>query len=174
VRRRVTAVLLALAWLAMAAPDALAQNPGGWMHFSHDAGRFTVLVPARPTESSRNESGTAVSTFRAVHGPMVFAIVIVDYPPSAYDVEDRLGSERDGFLTGSKGRLRAERRTSHRRGSTDLPGLEFTSDAPERDANYRCRVFLDGDRVYFLLAGSPKGHDATVDMARFLDSFQVR
>ena len=170
-RRKPFAVCILLA-LGIA---AWAQNGGeGWSRYSNDGGKFSVMVPTQPQEGSKTEKGVLLHTFQMVQPPRLFIVLYSDYPEADLRLETsvRLRAERDGFLKGiSEGKLVSEREFKFMRGSTELPALEFTSEAPK--VNYKTMVILDGQRVYFICAGGLKGNDSTREFERFLGSFAL-
>ena len=170
-RRKPFAVCVLLA-LGIA---AWAQNGGdGWSKYSNEGGKFSVLVPGQPEEGSRTEKGVLLHTFQVVQSPRMYMVLYSDYPEADLRVEtpERLRAERDGFLKGtSDGKLISEREFKFKRGSTELPALEFTSESAK--AIYKVMVILDGQRVYFVGTGGLKGNDSTREFERFLGSFAL-
>jgi hypothetical protein len=154
---------------------AVAQTSSdGWSKYSSDAGKFSVLVPAAPEESSATENGVQLHTFKILQRPRMYMVLYSDYPDAdlALDTPTRLKAERDGFLKGvSGGKLVSEREFKFKRGATELPALEFTAETP--NTTYKSLVILDGRRVYFICAGSIKGNDSTAQFERFLGSFAL-
>jgi hypothetical protein len=154
---------------------AWAQNGGdGWSRYSNEGGKFSVLVPAQLEEGSKTEKGVLLHTFQVVQAPRMYMVLYSDYPEADLKVEtpERLKAERDGFLKGtSDGKLISEREFKFKRGSTELPALEFTSESPK--AIYKVMVILDGQRVYFVGTGGLKGNDSTREFERFLGSFSL-
>jgi hypothetical protein len=170
-RRKLFAVCILLA-LGIA---ALAQNGGDdWSKYSNEGGKFSVLVPAQPEEGSKTEKGVLLHTFQIIQSPRMYMVLYSDYPEADLKVETsaRLRAERDGFLKGtSDGKLISEREFKFRKGSTELPALEFSSETPK--AIYKILVILDGQRVYFVGTGGLKGNDSTREFERFLGSFAL-
>lgn len=146
----------------------------GWSKYSNDAGKFSMLVPGTPVESSSTEKGVLLHTFKVLQRPRLYLVIYSDYPDADLELKPstRLDAERDGFLKGlSNGKLVSEREITFKRGDTELPALEFTAETDS--VNYKSVVVLDGHRVYFACAGSIKGNDSTSEFERFLGSFTL-
>ena len=146
----------------------------GWSRYSHDGGKFSVMLPAAPEESSSTEKGVLLHTFKIIQRPRMYMVIYSDYPNAdlKLEISTRLKAERDGFLNGvSDGKLISEREFKFKRGNTELPALEFTSETS--NVTYKSLVILDERRVYFVCAGSVKGNDSTSQFERFLGSFTL-
>jgi len=93
----------------------------------------------------------------------------VDYDPDFnFSVQSELEANRDKFVSGVKGTLI---------GTTKIvlngyPGIEFTAETDQ--VFFKSRVYIVGRRPYQLIAGTYKGQDESNNVARFLDSFQVK
>jgi hypothetical protein len=163
----VLALALGIAALAQPAAD-------GWSKYSNDAGRFSVSLPGQPDEGASTQNGVQLHTFKVVQRPRMYMVIYSDYPDADLQLETtkRLNAERDGFLKGvSDGQLVSERQLKFKRGNSELPALEFTSETS--NVTYKSLVILDGRRVYFVCAGSIKGNDSTTQFERFLGSFTL-
>jgi hypothetical protein len=143
-----------------------------WSKYSNDGGKFSVVMPAAPEESSSSEKGVLLHTFKIIQRPRMYMVIYSDYPDAdlKLEISTRLKAERDGFLRGvGDGKLVSEREFKFKRGNTELPALEFTSET--NTVTYKSLVILDERRVYFVCAGSVKGNDSTSQFERFLGSF---
>jgi len=146
----------------------------GWSKYSNNPGKFSVLLPGQPDESSDTEKGVLLHTIKVIQRPRMYMVIYSDYPDADLQMETsaRLKAERDGFLKGvSDGKLISEREFKFKRGSTELPALEFTSETA--NVTYKSLVILDGRRVYFVCTGAIKGNDSTAEFERFLGSFTL-
>jgi hypothetical protein len=149
-------------------------SDSGWSKYSNDAGKFSMLVPGTPEESSSTEKGVILHTFKVLQRPRLYLVIYSDYPDADLELKTstRLAAERDGFIKGlTNGKLISEREITFKRGNTELPALEFTAETD--NVNYKSLVVLDGRRVYFACAGSIKGNDSTSEFERFLGSFTL-
>lgn len=146
----------------------------GWSKYTNDSGKFSMLVPATPEETSSTAKGVLLHTFKVLQRPRLYLVIYSDYPDADLELKTstRLAAERDGFIKGlTDGKLVSEREITFKRGNTDLPALEFTAET--ETVNYKSVVVLDGHRVYFACAGSIKGNDSTSEFERFLGSFTL-
>lgn len=162
-------------WLWVIAAG-LAQTAGdpGWVKYSNQEGKFSALFPVQPQESSTTEKGVVVHLIQVMQRPRAYMVVYSVYTPAdlLMEMSARLKAEREGFLKGiDNGQLVSEREFKFKRGSQELPALEFTAEGPK--VNYKCIVIIDGVRVYLVGFGSVKGNDSAVPMARFLESFTL-
>jgi hypothetical protein len=149
-------------------------NNAAWSKYSNDTGKFSMLVPGTPEESSSTTKGVMLHTFKVLQRPRLYLVIYSDYPDADLELKTstRLAAERDGFIKGlSNGKLISEREITFKRGDAELPALEFTAETD--NVNYKSVVVLDGHRVYFACAGSIKGNDSTSDFERFLGSFSL-
>lgn len=146
----------------------------GWSKYTNDSGKFSMLVPGTPEETSSTAKGVLLHTFKVLQRPRLYLVIYSDYPDADLELKTstRLAAERDGFIKGlTDGKLVSEREITFKRGNTDLPALEFTAET--ETVNYKSVVVLDGHRVYFACAGSIKGNDSTSEFERFLGSFTL-
>ena len=146
---------------------------GGWVSFSSEEGRFSVLMPETPVDKAE--------TTESAHGPYtthlfivrdttsVYLIGWVDYDPSFnFNRQAELEANRDNFVKGVKATLINSR-------SVTLDGyqaLEFTAETA--DTIFKSRVYMVGRRPYQLVAGTSKGFDDSRNVSRFFESFKVR
>ena len=148
-----------------------AMDTSGWIKFSNDLGRFSVLVPTAPTEKSEtkeSEHGPFTTHLFIVRGATVYLIGWVDYDPSFnFNRQAELEANRDNFVKGLNATLLTTRTTT----IDGYSALEFTAETPEKI--FKSRVLLVGRRPYQLVIGSPKGSDDTANVNRFFNSFKV-
>ncbi len=154
--------------------SAFAQQPNsGWIRYSNDPGRFSVLLPTSPEEGTSEEKNVTLHTFTLKQTGIIYLIVFSDYPDAdlKLDMDTRLAGERDAFLKTLNATLISEKRFTASRGAAQIPATEFTADNPS--GTFKCKVFIDGRRMYMLGIGNRKGVDSAAEAARFLDSFQL-
>ncbi|HEU4933576.1 MAG TPA: hypothetical protein VFT48_15935 [Pyrinomonadaceae bacterium] len=151
-----------------------AMDASGWIKFSNDLGRFSVLVPTPPTEKSEtkdSEHGPFTTHLFIVRGSPaspVYLIGWVDYDPSFnFNRQAELEANRDNFVKGLNATLLSTRTTT----IDGYSALEFTAETP--DKIFKSRVLLVGRRPYQIVIGSPKGTDDTANVNRFFNSFKV-
>jgi hypothetical protein len=192
--KRFLAILFVTLWLSLAAsaqehtrrtPTAPARptptparaaaaepDPGGWVRFKSDLGRFSILVPALPEETKEttpSDHGPYTTYLFITREPSyVYLIGWVDYDPSFnFNRQKELEANRDNFVKGVKATL-----TSSQSMQVDgFPVVEFTCDTTER--TFHSRVFMVGRRPYQIVIGYPKGQSEIAPIAKFFNSFKV-
>ena len=145
---------------------------GGWVSFTSEEGRFSVLMPETPTDKAETTDST--------HGPYtthlfvvrdttsVYLIGWVDYDPSFnFNRQAELEANRDNFVKGINAKLLATRPTM----IDGYAAIEFTAETDDRI--FKSRVYMVGRRPYQIVIGSPKGQDDSVNVNRFFNSFKV-
>lgn len=144
----------------------------GWVKFTSETGRFSVLMPEIPQEKTE--------TVDSAHGPYtthlfivkdttsVYLIGWVDYDSSFnFNRQAELEANRDNFVKGIKATLLNTRPTN----IDGYSAIEFTAETGDRI--FRSRVYMVGRRPYQIVIGSPKGVDDTASVERFFNSFKV-
>jgi hypothetical protein len=154
---------------------SLAQTTdAGWTTYKSNDGKFSVVFPIQPEESSSVDKSVTLHTYKVLQRPRIYIVIYSDYPDAdlALDTATRIKAERDGFVKGlTNATVIAERQFSFKRGNSELPALEFTSETAT--VTYKSLIILDGRRVYFVCAGSIKGNDSAAQFERFLGSFAL-
>jgi hypothetical protein len=148
-------------------------DSSGWVKFSSDEGRFSVMMPETPTDKAE--------TVDSAHGPYtthlfivrdttsVYLIGWVDYDPSFnFNRQAELEANRDNFVKGISATLVSTRPTT----IDGYSALEFTCETADRI--FKSRVYMVGRRPYQIVIGSPKGQDDTASVNKFFNSFKVR
>jgi len=166
-RKLFPACLLLLACVAAAGQ---AQAP--WQKFTSEEGRFSVLMPGKPSpekETKQSPHGPYTTYLFSARGDaQVFLVGWVDYAPTfRFDVQKEIEANRDNFVKAVKGNLV---------GTTPIklgthPGVEFTAETEQ--VVYRSRVYVVGRRPYQLVAARVKGTDEPSDVNRFFSSFEI-
>jgi hypothetical protein len=148
-----------------------AMDTSGWIKFTNDEGRFSVLVPDTPTEKKEttpSQHGPYTTHLFIVRGATVYLIGWVDYDPSFnFNRQAELEANRDNFVKGLGATLLTSRATV----ISGYSAIEFTAETPEKI--FKSRVLLVGRRPYQIVIGSPKGQDDTPNVNRFFSSFKV-
>jgi hypothetical protein len=152
---------------AAAEPD-----PGGWVRFKSDLGRFSILVPTLPEETketTQSDHGPYTTYLFITREPSyVYLIGWVDYDPSFnFNRQKELEANRDNFVKGVKATLTS----SHAMQVDGYPVVEFTCDTTER--TFHSRVFMVGRRPYQIVIGYPKGQSELAPITKFFNSFKV-
>ena len=189
--KRFLAILLATLWLSLAAsaqehtrrpptaparptptPARAVDPDDGWVRFSSELGRFSVLVPVAPEETKEttpSDHGPYTTyLFIAREPSFVYLVGWVDYDPSFnFNRQKELEANRDNFVKGVKATLTSTQ-------SLRVDGysvIEFTADTVER--TFHSRVYMVGRRPYQIVIGYPKGQSELAPIAKFFNSFKV-
>ena len=154
-------------------PSVPVTDASGWVKFTSDAGRFSVLMPEIPTDKTE--------TVNSEHGPYtthlfvvrdttnVYLIGWVDYDPSFnFNRQSELEANRDNFVKGISAKLLSTRTFN----IDGYPALEFSAETDDRV--FKSRVYMVGRRPYQIVIGSPKDSDESASLNRFFNSFKVR
>lgn len=150
-------------------------NAAGWVRFTSELGRFSVLMPETPTEKT--------DTTPSEHGPYtthlfitrdkitnnVYLIGWVDYDPSFnFNKQSELAANRDNFVKGIEARLVSTRPLQ----IDGYQALEFVAETAER--TFKSRVYMVGRRPYQIVIGYQKDQEDALTTNRFFNSFKVR
>ena len=153
-------------------PPRTAIDSAGWVKFTSDAGRFSVMMPETPedkvetTDSAHGPYTTHLFIVR--NKPNVYLIGWVDYDPSFnFNRQAELEANRDNFVKGISAKLINSRPTV----IDGYSAIEFTAETDE--LVFKSRVYMVGRRPYQIVIGSPKGQDDTANVNRFFNSFKI-
>jgi hypothetical protein len=154
-------------------PAANVADASGWVRFTSDDGRFSVLMPEAPEDKAE--------TVQSEHGPYtthlfivrdttsVYLIGWVDYDPSFnFNRQSEMDANRDNFVKGIQAKLVSTRSLT----IDGYPALEFTAETADRI--FKSRVYMVGRRPYQIVIGSPKDLDDSANLNRFFNSFKIR
>ena len=170
----------ALPWLivfclALAAPTLAAT---AWTAFKSEDGRFQILLPGAPTTDNDATEGAA-----QVHDMVfdlgtggVYRLKVTDHPAGWGDERpkgERLQELQDQLMAGMPGAQILSAKTITQ---GEWQGRTFSFSTDGGKLVHRARLYLVGDRLYFLdaavAASAAKGKTA-VGVARFLASFKI-
>lgn len=142
--------------------------------FASVAGRFAVELPGKPRESVK----TLPDGEKAYHFAMPISRELVFFV-GYLDVEEKFIKGKDpqerlkAFLTGSRRGAKIEDDTEIALGANKVPGRTYWVEA-EKGFYVRERLYLDGNRIYWLYVGA---EDKTIltsrDAERFFASFRI-
>jgi len=166
-------------WLTLTIPltlgSALAGDTKGWEPFTSKEHGFSILMPGKPLENTQNVKSPVgqleVTTFFADHGKDAAVMIsVTQYPESAlkFGPAKLLDSARDGAVSSSKGKLKAE--TKITLGAHQ--GRDLTIESDTR-GHMRTRIFLVGSRLIQTMAIGPKGYPQSKEATTFLDSLKL-
>jgi hypothetical protein len=150
-------------------------NDAGWVRFTSEFGRFTVLMPEIPTdktETTPSEHGpytTHLFITRDAANGNVYLIGFVDYDPSFnFNKQSELAANRDNFVKGIKATLISTRPLT----IDGYQALEFVAEVGDRV--FKSRVYMVGRRPYQIGIGYAKDQEDPLTTNRFFNSFKVR
>lgn len=167
-------ILAVLPLLLLAALNARAQTPAGWVKFSPPTPHFNVLLPSQPKEDVKTSEGangpfTTYTYMTASPEREIYMVGWVDYDPKfKFGVQAELEANRDNFVKNIKARLVST--TPIKLGTH--PGIEFKA-AVDGKADIFSRVYIVGRRPFQLIFVSPLGLDSAAARERFFSSFKL-
>jgi hypothetical protein len=167
-------ILAVLSIVLLAALNARAQTPDGWVKFSPAGSPFTVMLPSEPKESkqtaeSPNGPYTTYLFTSVTNDHEIYLVGWVDYDPKFnFGVQAELEANRDNFVNNVKAKLLST--TPIKLGTH--PGIEFRAEL-EGKADIVSRVYIVGRRPYQLITVTPTGLDSSADRKRFFSSFKL-
>ena len=155
------------------ASNPTTEDSSGWVRFTSERGRFSVLMPELPSTETP-------TTTQSEHGPYtthlfisrvpksVFLIGWVDYDPTFnFNRQQELEANRDNFVKGVKATLMDSRGLT----IDGYPAIEFIAETADR--RFKSRVYMVGRRPYQIVVASLKTEDDSVSVNRFFNSFKV-
>lgn len=161
-------------------PADKASDFSGWIPYSSDEGRFSVLTPTvfnQNTETTPTDAGdirflrfTAQPDFRRIN------IIVVSLMPEALiagrNPMGLLQGTREGVIGQFQGTVNAERQMT----LDGKAGLEMKLSGISQgmSVSVLSRVFLSGSSLYQLYAICEKGHEDEAAARHFLDSFKLK
>lgn len=150
-------------------------NDAGWVRFTSELGRFSVLMPEIPqgkTETTPSEHGPYTTHLFVVRDKVkdnVYLIGWVDYDPSFnFNKQSELAANRDNFVKGIKATLVNTRPLT----IDGYQALEFVAQTSEM--TFKSRVYMVGRRPYQIVIGYPKDQEDALTTNRFFNSFKIR
>ena len=151
-------------------PNGIPSNT--WSTFTSEAGRFSVLMPGKPSDTSKTVDSQpgpyTTHLFVLRNGANVFVVGWVDYDPRFnFERQTELEANRDNFVRNLKATLVETRNVK----IDGYQAIEFTAETDDRI--FRSRVYLVGRRPYQIIIGSPKNVDDSVKINKFFNSFKV-
>ena len=163
--------------LVALSPLALSAQEKKDAPFVSKAGKFSVALPAKPSEKSRKikvgDREQDLHVFSVEQKDRAYVVTYIDYPKGT------IGDDKDKFLAGVvernvgllKGKVAAEEKITL--GKAKHPGRDVRVDLPDKKQLYRARVFLVGDRVYQIVVLGPEEFVKGKEIDEYLKSFEV-
>jgi len=171
-------ILTVVAFSTAFGQDPAAAERATWENFSCSEGRFTFLVPTKPTVTNRELNSKVgkltLYSYTSGNGVALFIGTFGDYPNAADDSDEAeriLDSVRNGVIRGASAQLVSEKSMRVK----GHPGRELTGTArvEEMDVIYTWRIFLVNRRLYQLTAATLSTNANHPDLTKFLNSFEL-
>jgi hypothetical protein len=148
-----------------------------WKEFTSDEGRFSVLLPRTPRQTTETVDAPAGEidehTFTTIYGSITYVVSYSDYPQNLTTGDTRavLDSLRDSAVTSFNGKLLSERSIS----LNGHPGRELKIQVSDDagTAIARFRIFLVRNRLYYLYTLAPEERSPSPSVDKFLNSFKL-
>ena len=153
-------------------PNNVADS-SGWVRFTSEAGRFSVLMPELPNaetpQTTPSEHGPYTTHLFITRTPTsVYLIGWVDYDPNFnFNRQQELEANRDNFVKGVQATLMDSRALT----IDGYNAIEFIAETDTR--RFKSRVYMVGRRPYQIVIASQKTEDDPVSTSRFFNSFKV-
>jgi hypothetical protein len=165
---------------ARSKPPTIENNSSAWREFSSDKGRFSVLMPGRPTTKriSIPVEGLQIDMHMdSLKTTIRYSVSYYDLPVKVDDpdeIKKFLQNTKQGGISGVHGRLLEDREIKLGK----YPGYYVALVTPD-DSVLRSKSFLVGQRFYQVTINTPRepvpGKSRIFQdvAARFLDSFKL-
>jgi hypothetical protein len=59
----------------------------GWSKYSNGAGKFSMVVPGTPEETSSTAKGVLLHTFKVLQRPRLYLVIYSDYPDADLELK---------------------------------------------------------------------------------------
>ena len=145
-----------------------------WIEFSQERGAFSLMFPDKPTERffpHNTEKGpTRSPLYEVTKDDIKYSFTYMDYP---FSVEEK---ERDKLLD-----MGAEAGITQVGGKVVSNAAISLNGYPGREVKgemqgivYRSRVYLVGQRIYFMIVWLPSSQPMSENATKFLESFKLK
>ena len=165
-RKTVFALLVSLLVTANAAAQSNQTEQTGWEEFAPEGGRFSILFPNKPVESTTTKTNYTLHSFTALAGRGTYVASYADYQQIKLEPAAFLIANRDRFIKSMQAKLVSSREITVE-GHT---GIEFIGENPA--ATIKSQLFLVGNRLFQTATMVYKDVDYTTYVNRFFDSFK--
>jgi hypothetical protein len=174
----VIAVTAAILGIALFLQRDELTGKASWKEFTSQEGRFSILLPRTPRQTTETVD-TPVGeidehTFTTIHGNITYIVSYGDYPQNALSAGNPqaiLDSFGDGAVTSIEGKLLSKR-------SISLDGylgrelkIKIADDSDTAIA--QIRIYLVGNRLYYIYTLAPEERASSPSVDEFLDSFKL-
>jgi hypothetical protein len=150
-----------------------------WKEFSSTKGRFSVLMPGSPTADHDTEDypgAGEIGLFSYIlRAPSAeYAVIHSDFPNTfiqKMSADQFLDMARDEILLRFGGWLASEKKVML---DNKHPGRELEMTVEEEHITVLSRLYVVGQRIYYVMVAMPSTAMSVQDAARFLNSFKLR
>lgn len=172
-----SAAMAVLRWccIVLAAIAAGCYPALDWREVTSKDGGFSVLLPARAHDASRQLSGVvghpAMHLLSASAAGAIFGVGYVDLSDSE-QIPPAVAALRDGLVRNIQGTIVSEQNLMN----GAIAGLEFTAKGSTGEAQMalKARLLVSGARIYQLAVIQRAGTVSTADVEMFFESFGLR
>lgn len=148
------------------------EETGGWTKVTSKDGGFSVLMPKQPTKSSQEVNTKAGPTtlhmYMVEYPSMAYAVMYNSVPGTIADPEESLDRARDGAVKSFGGVLVTDRKIT----LEGNPGREVRVKGG-KDMMITFRHYVVGNKLYQLMVSYPEGYDASDQVKKFMNSFEL-
>jgi hypothetical protein len=142
--------------------------------FASKEGRFKVLMPGTPKESTEEVRGITLNSFTLKEADGFYGVVYADMPIAAdakvEDLQKLLDSMRDGMLSKTHATLVRESKITLK---ATYPGREIEVTRPVEKLFARSRLYIVGTRFYQVTVIGTTDYVHSDNATKFLDSLSV-
>ena len=170
---------IGLAIIASLSFTAALRAEDKWETFTSKAGKYSILLPAKPTEAEQkfDSNGVELTMHTAIVAPnndLVYLVAYNEYPEAAIagaDKEALLDGVREGDVKTFGGKLASEKKITL--GKEKNPGREILLEKPDESRVYRSRAYFAGNRLYQIVIIAAKDVATNKETDKYFDSFKL-
>ena len=149
-----------------------------WKEFKPKNGKFTVKMPGKPKDISRDIDVGGDKVKANIHavevGPTgAYLVSWTDFPEGLIDQDNiatHLDGVQNGVVTSGKGKVLSQKTVKVQK---KYVGRDVNYTVPNINGTGRVRIFFVGDRLYQIMALGDKTFMDSDDIDTFFDSFAL-
>lgn len=151
-----------------------------WQEYQSQVGRYSVLMPGRPSEQTQAVNSAVgpldmhVSSVEDRSG--AYLVMYVDYPADLIR-SDQANEILDGAVQGAVANVNGQLVRQQNFPLGAVPGREIEFEAPAQGnqpaTRIKVRYFLTNDRLYQVMVVAQQSQGLLADTQKFLDSFNL-
>lgn len=161
-------LVVAAFFLSLFNKPAETSQPYHWRTITSQDGRFTAIFPGEPKSRTRNALFFKLHALAFDSRKTEYLVAYMDYPPKLHvrPTKQAYDGARNGAL-GKDGKLLAEKSMA----IEGFPGREIQVE--KKGEFSMARYFLDGNRLYQIVATVPMSRQSSTNISYFLNSFHL-